>query len=143
MDPATEQQFGVRYASLDDLLASSAIVSLQLPLTEATRGLIGEAELAKMPTGAFLATFSRRAARRSSPPPRYRERQTRRGGTYVPRTSAQEAIPSQELPRSSSPHTWPAGSRVAVERALQMAIANIARFLQGESPLYLIPMPST
>ena len=59
MDPATEQQFGVRYASLDDLLASSAIVSLHLPLTEATRGLIGEAELAKMPTGAFLVNTSR------------------------------------------------------------------------------------
>jgi len=34
------------------------------------------------------------------------------------------------------------GSRAGVERALQMAIANIARFLRGESPLDLVPMPS-
>ncbi len=53
MDPATEQQFGVRYASLEDLLASSTIVSLHVPLTGATRRLIGEAELAKMPAGAL------------------------------------------------------------------------------------------
>jgi D-3-phosphoglycerate dehydrogenase / 2-oxoglutarate reductase len=59
VDPTIEQQFGVRYASLDDLLASSTIVSLHLPLTEATRGLIGEGELAKMPAGAFLINTSR------------------------------------------------------------------------------------
>src|SRR6266550_8999788 len=47
VDAATEQQFGVHYASLDELLSSSTIVSLHLPLNEATEGLIGEAELAK------------------------------------------------------------------------------------------------
>ena len=35
------------------------------------------------------------------------------------------------------------GTRAAVERALQMAIANVARFLRGESPLDLVPMPSS
>ncbi len=35
------------------------------------------------------------------------------------------------------------GSRAAVERALQMALANVARFLRGEPPLDLVPMPST
>jgi len=59
VDVATEQQFGVHYASLDELLASSTIVSLHLPLNEATEGLIGEAELAKMPVGAFLVNTSR------------------------------------------------------------------------------------
>jgi phosphoglycerate dehydrogenase-like enzyme len=34
------------------------------------------------------------------------------------------------------------GSRAAVERALQMAMANVARFLHGEAPLDLIPPPS-
>jgi phosphoglycerate dehydrogenase-like enzyme len=59
VDPAIEQQLGMHYASLDDLLASSTIVSLHLPLSEATRGLIGEAELAKLPVGAFLINTSR------------------------------------------------------------------------------------
>src|SRR5438132_8972865 len=59
VDPTIEQRFGVRYASLDDLLASCTIVSLHLPLTEVTQGLIGEAELAKMPAGALLINTSR------------------------------------------------------------------------------------
>jgi D-3-phosphoglycerate dehydrogenase len=59
VDAATEQQFGARYASLDELLASSTIVSLHLPLNETTVGMIGEAELAKMSTGAFLVNTSR------------------------------------------------------------------------------------
>ncbi len=35
------------------------------------------------------------------------------------------------------------GSRAAVERAIQMALANIARYLRGEPLLDLVPMPST
>src|SRR5216117_3860073 len=58
VDPATEEQFGVRYVSLNDLLSSSMIVSLHVPFTEATRKLIGEAELAKMPAGSFLVNTS-------------------------------------------------------------------------------------
>src|SRR6266487_5342618 len=38
---------------------AARIVSLHLPLNEATRGLIGEAELAKMREGAFLVNTSR------------------------------------------------------------------------------------
>src|SRR5260221_10538915 len=60
VDPAIEQQFNARYASLDDLLASSTIVSLHLPLTGASRGLIGETELAKMQAGRFLINNSPR-----------------------------------------------------------------------------------
>ncbi len=59
VDPTIEQRFGMRFVSLDDLLACSTIVSLQNPLTEATRGLIGEAKLAKMSAGAFLINTSR------------------------------------------------------------------------------------
>jgi phosphoglycerate dehydrogenase-like enzyme len=144
VDPATEQQFGVRYASLDDLLASSTIVSLHLPLTGATRGLIGEAELAKMPTGAFLVNTSR--------------------GELIDEAALHRAIVSGKLGGAAldvlynerpggnpftdlhqvivTPH-MAGGSNAAVGRALQMAITNVARFLRGESPLDLIPMPST
>jgi phosphoglycerate dehydrogenase-like enzyme len=144
VDAATEQQFGVRYASLDDLLASSTIVSLHLPLTGATRGLIGEAELAKMPAGAYLVNTSR--------------------GELLDEAALRHAIVSGKLGGAAldvlynerpggnlfadlpqvivTPHVA-GGSRAAIERALQMAMANVARFLRGESPLDLIPMPST
>ena len=35
------------------------------------------------------------------------------------------------------------GSRAAVERAIQMALANIARYLRGEPAHDLVPMSST
>jgi len=143
VDPTIEQQFGMRYASLDDLLASSTIVSLHLPLTEATRGLIGEAELAKMPTGSFLINTSRgevldeAALRRALVSGKL-------GGAAldVLRDERPGGNPFADLPQVIVTPHMAGGSRAAVERALQMAIANVARFLRGESPLDLIPMPS-
>jgi phosphoglycerate dehydrogenase-like enzyme len=143
-DPETEQQFGVRYFSFDDLLASSAIVSLHLPLSEATRGLIGEAELAKMPAGAFLINTSRGEL--------IDEAALRRALVSGKLAGAALDVLSNERPGGNpfadlpqvivTPHLA-GGSRAGIERALQMAIANIARFLRGESPLDLVPMPST
>jgi D-3-phosphoglycerate dehydrogenase len=143
VDPTIEQQFGMRYASLDDLLASSTIVSLHLPLTEATLGLIGEAELAKMPAGAFLINTSRgeildeAALRRALVSGKL-------GGAAldVLRDERPGGNPFADLPQVIITPHMAGGSRAAVERALQMAMANVARFLRGESPLDLIPMPS-
>jgi D-3-phosphoglycerate dehydrogenase / 2-oxoglutarate reductase len=44
---------------LGDLLTRADIVSLHLPLSDETRGLIGEAEIAKMKPGAILVNTSR------------------------------------------------------------------------------------
>lgn len=144
VDSATEQQFGVRYVSLDDLLASSTIVSLHVPLTEATRRLIGETELAKMQAGAFLVNTSR--------------------GEVIDEAALHHAIESGKLGGAAldvlsnenpggnpfadlsqvivTPHIA-GGSRAAVERAIQMALANIARYLRGEPAHDLVPMSST
>lgn len=45
--------------SLDDVLTGSDFVTLHVPDTEFTRGMIGEAELAKMRRGAYLVNASR------------------------------------------------------------------------------------
>jgi glyoxylate reductase len=47
------------YRPLDQLLAESDIVSIHLPLTEETRGLIDERRLALMPDGACLVNTAR------------------------------------------------------------------------------------
>ncbi|MEU9671285.1 NAD(P)-dependent oxidoreductase [Streptomyces bobili] len=49
----------LRAESRDSLLASSDVVSLHLPLTSQTRGLIGRAELALMRPGSILLNTSR------------------------------------------------------------------------------------
>ncbi len=59
--PETVTEFGVRFVALDKLLAESDFVSLHCVLTPETRGLIGEAALAKMKPTAFLIDVSRGA----------------------------------------------------------------------------------
>lgn len=50
---------GITYTDLDTLLSDSDIVSLHTPLNEATRGMIGAAELARMKSSAILINTAR------------------------------------------------------------------------------------
>ena len=54
-----EAQFQASYVSKNDLLASSDVVSLNVPLTEETKHLIGEEELKMMKSSAFLINTAR------------------------------------------------------------------------------------
>lgn len=58
-DPAAEQALGVTYATLDDLLAQSDYVTLNVPMTPETRHLIGRAQLQAMKPTAFLINVAR------------------------------------------------------------------------------------
>jgi len=59
LDPTEERELAVEYADMETLLAESDIVSVHVPLTEGTQHLIGENELARMKTKAFLVNTSR------------------------------------------------------------------------------------
>lgn len=59
--PEEERALGVRYSALDDLLGEADVVSLHLPLSPATRGLIGERELGLMRPQAILINTARGA----------------------------------------------------------------------------------
>jgi glyoxylate/hydroxypyruvate/2-ketogluconate reductase len=54
-----EQDYGAKRVELDELLAQSDFVCLQVPLTAQTRGLIGAKELQKMKRSAILINASR------------------------------------------------------------------------------------
>jgi len=60
-DAAAEAALGVEYAPLDELLSRSHFVSLNVPLTPETRGLIGERELRLMRRDAILVNVARGA----------------------------------------------------------------------------------
>ena len=57
--PAIEAELGARRVELDELLAQADIVSLHVPLNDATRHLIGPAELARMKPTAILINTCR------------------------------------------------------------------------------------
>ncbi len=58
-DEGAARALGVRLCALDALLAQSDFVSVHVPLLPDTRGLIGEATLARMKPGAILINTSR------------------------------------------------------------------------------------
>ncbi len=56
---AEEREWHAEYRSFDDLLAASDWVLPTLPLSDATRNLLGREQLAKMKRGAYLVNISR------------------------------------------------------------------------------------
>lgn len=55
----TEREMGVRYVSLDELMAASDIVSIHVPLLESTAGMIERTKLARMKPTAIIINTSR------------------------------------------------------------------------------------
>lgn len=58
-DPAFDAEHGIERCSFETLLAESDVVSLHVPLTEATRNLIDERRIALMKSGALFINTSR------------------------------------------------------------------------------------
>ena len=56
---AEEDRAGVTFADLDEVLADSDVVTLHVPLTDATRHLIGDAAFERMKPGALLVNTAR------------------------------------------------------------------------------------
>jgi phosphoglycerate dehydrogenase-like enzyme len=57
---AEEDELGVEYRAFDQLLEESDILTVHVPLSDDTRGMIGEDEIAKMKDGAYIINTSRR-----------------------------------------------------------------------------------
>lgn len=60
-DQAREEQCGITYASLEELLQNADVVSLHVPLLPSTRHLIGEKEFSLMKKTAYLVNTARGA----------------------------------------------------------------------------------
>jgi len=136
VDPETEQRYEATYLSFDDLLASSDYISLNMPLSDTTRHLIGENELNRMKKGAILINTARGAIVDEKALVRSLQ-SGHLGGAGLDVYEHEPLITPQLLMMDNvvlSPHNGTAtvDGRNAMSR---YAAENIIRFFHGEIPL--------
>jgi len=56
---ALEQQYGLKFASLEDVMSTADAISVHLPLTHETRGIVSRAMLDRMKSDAVIVNISR------------------------------------------------------------------------------------
>ena len=135
-----EQRYHATYLSLDDLLGQADIISIHLPLTEDTRGMIGPREIDRMKPGAVLINVARggivdeKALIRA-----LKENRLAAAGIDVfeqePVTGDHPLLALENVIVTS--HM--AGATVeSGQRIFSMAIENIARVLSNQTALYRV-----
>ena len=137
---AVETRLGVTWSPLPDLLQRSDVVSLHLPLTAATHHLIGAAELAMMPRGAYLINTARgglvdEAALRHA----IVSGHLAGAGLDVIADEASGRNPFADLPQVLVTLHLAGASNGSTRRMVERSAANIRRFLAGEPVHDLIP----
>ena len=124
---------------LPELLATSNIVSLHIPLTAETNHLIGEREIASMPRGSFLVNAGRgglvdETALRAAVTGGH----LAGAGLDVLERETDGVNPFADLPEVIvTPHLG-GGSRNSMSGVVERCTANIRRFLAGEPVLDIV-----
>jgi D-3-phosphoglycerate dehydrogenase / 2-oxoglutarate reductase len=133
-----------RPSPLDELLATSDVVILHAPLTEATRHLIGARELALMPPGSLLINVSRGGlvdtdALAAS------LHAGHLGGAGLDVIESEPAVPARLLAHPAvviTPHIAFSSDTSLVELR-RSAAEEVVRVLRGDTPRYPCNNPST
>lgn len=132
--PEDEAAYGATYAALDDLVASSDVVTLHLPLMPATAGLISAERLSRMKRGAILVNAAR-GGLVDEPALVEALREGRLFGAGLDAFSVEPPVgnPLLELPNTVvTPHC--AGATVDNFASIAArAVANTQAFLRGEA----------
>jgi len=136
-DTKLEAELGVEWRDLDSLLRESDFISIHVPLTEKTRGMIGRRELSLMKPAAVLVNTSRGpVVREQDLIEALRERRIFAAGLDV--------FETEPLPKDSPlleldnvvllPHIGSASIATRTKMAV-MAANNLVRVLYGKEPL--------
>ncbi|MFL5679269.1 MAG: 2-hydroxyacid dehydrogenase [Chloroflexota bacterium] len=131
--PEAEARFGAEWLPLDELLARSNVVTLHIPLSPATRHVIGAAELARMQRGAWLVNAGRgglvdEAALRVA----IESGQLAGAALDVLENETDGGNPFADLPQVIvTPHLG-GGSRNSMSAVVERCVANIERLLRGD-----------
>jgi phosphoglycerate dehydrogenase-like enzyme len=139
VDPVVAAELGVELVDLETLLRSSDIVSLGVILTEETRRLIGERELALMKQGSYLVNAARGACVDESALIRALESGHLAGAAV---DAWEEEPASADNPLRRMPNVITTGHNVAHSEELYaripvVAAESILRGLRGEEPVHV------
>ncbi len=129
-----EPEDGVRFVPPDRLLAESDFISLHCPLTDATRGLVGKENIAKMKTGVRIVNTARGALIVESDLAAALE-SGKVAGAAVDVLSTEPPAAENPLLRAPgcivTPHiAWAA--KESRERLMKIAVGNVRAFLAGK-----------
>jgi D-3-phosphoglycerate dehydrogenase len=136
---------GVRPGALEELLESSSAVSLHVPLSDETQGLIGARELALLPEGAFFVNVSR-AALVDTPALLDALRRGHLGGVALDVLDIEPPVPAAPAPEAPrlvvTPHAgW--YSERAKEVVFRRAAESVRDVLEGRPPRSAVNVPKT
>jgi phosphoglycerate dehydrogenase-like enzyme len=135
-----EKELGVERMELEDLLRSSDVVSLHVPLTPETRHLINRERLALMKPDAYLLNLARgevldEAALAEA------LAEGRLAGAGIDVFSEEPVNPDNPLLKSGkvilSPHVA-GGTNESRVRMITITVENVTRVLEGGKPLYVV-----
>ena len=143
LPPEEERRLGVTRVEWHELLSASDILSLHLPLTERTRGILGPKEFALLKDQAVLINTARAEL---IDPDALRTAvaggKVRAGIDVYPTEPPDFSDPVFRAPQTIfTPHI--AGVTFeAQQRFLQETVKNVLRYVQGKEPLYRVdPLP--
>ncbi len=136
LSPKEEEDLGVSFVELDDLLSTSDIISLHVPLTDKTRKMIGRKQFSAMKEGCIFINTSR-AEVVSTPDLIWALKQGRiKAGIDV--FDREPPDFSSELFKLDNTLFSPHIAGVTVEsqaRFIEETVANVIRYLQGVDPI--------
>lgn len=128
------REAGMRFVSMEELLAQSDVISLHCPLTDGTRGMIDEQAIARMKDGAYVINTARGALVDGAA-----MAQALAAGKIAGYLAdvLDEEPPSVDDPLLSAPHTvitphvaWAA--KQTRERLMSVVVENLAAYQAGE-----------
>lgn len=139
LSPEETEAFGVRLVDLDTLLRESDVVSVQVTLTDETRGLIGEGQLELMKPTAFVINTSRGPVIDERALTRALDAGTLAGAAIDVWEVEPTAVdnPLRTHPRVIATSHKIGHSAECYEALTVAAVENTMRGLRGEEPLYV------
>lgn len=137
--PELEQELGAEFRDLDDLLGEADFVCVVVPLSERTRKLIGQRELALMKSSAILVNIARGpVVDEAALIEALRDGQIRAAGLDVYEQEPLSESPLFALPNLVCvPHIGSATHETRRVMA-ELAVQNLERALLGQTPRHMV-----